>query len=109
MSAGLGADADASALADCGAWVSSLQALVMEVDMHVASLRMRLSHAGTAVSQDWPDLARHTVLQMRNIEHILQVWTRPSQTSCPPSFTPKLHPLHGTVHCCSPQGSKRAA
>lgn len=41
--------------------------------MHLASLRVRFSQVGTAASQDWPDLARHTVLQLRNVEVILQV------------------------------------
>ena len=31
-------EADAAALAECRAWVSSLQAFVMEVDMQVALL-----------------------------------------------------------------------
>ena len=62
----------------------------MEVDMHLASLRVRFSQVGTAASQDWPDLARHTVLQLRNVEVILQVCltTSPYPGTHPPA---RLH------------------
>lgn len=65
-------EADAGALADCKAWASSLQALVMEVDMQLAALGTRFAQVGRAASQEWAELARHTVPQLREVEQFMQ-------------------------------------
>ena len=72
------ADAEkAGALAECKAWVSNLQAMVMEVDMQAAALRGGFSAGGAAASDDWIALARHTVAQLRDLEQLLQVHPSP--------------------------------
>ena len=48
--------------------------------MQVAALRNRFQQPGFAVSQNWSDFARHTVVQIRDIVDAMQVGLRQTQT-----------------------------